>query len=41
MASNAKDIPLIEFPQNEIIKISYHTYDNRMERILVEGIDAD
>lgn len=41
MASNAIDIPLIEFPQNEIIKITYNTYNNKMERIVVDGIDTE
>ncbi|GAV28723.1 hypothetical protein PMKS-002198 [Pichia membranifaciens] len=38
MASNANDIPLIEFPQNEIIKITYHTYNNEIENLVVDGI---
>lgn len=41
MASNAKDIPLLEFPQNEIIKITYHTYNNNIEKLIVEGIDSE
>ncbi|KAG0676060.1 hypothetical protein C6P40_000526 [Pichia californica] len=41
MASNAKDIPMIEFPQNEIIKITYHTYNNAIKKLVVEGIDKD
>lgn len=38
MASNANDIPMIEFPQNEIIKITYHTYNNEVKNLVVEGI---
>jgi 6-phosphofructo-2-kinase/fructose-2,6-biphosphatase 4 len=38
MASNAKDIPLLEFPQNEIIKITYHTYNNHIKKLVVEGL---
>lgn len=41
MASNANDIPLIEFPQNEIIKITYHTYNNEIKKLIVEGIEKD
>ncbi|OUT20232.1 hypothetical protein CAS74_004479 [Pichia kudriavzevii] len=41
MASNANEIPSIKFPQNEIIKITYHTYSNELEQLVVEGIDAE
>lgn len=39
MAANANDIPKIQFPQNEIIKITYHTYNNEIKKLVVEGID--
>jgi 6-phosphofructo-2-kinase / fructose-2,6-biphosphatase 4 len=41
MAANANDIPQIEFPQNEIIKITYHTYNNEIKRLVVEGIESE
>ncbi|GMM27287.1 bifunctional fructose-2,6-bisphosphate 2-phosphatase/6-phosphofructo-2-kinase [Martiniozyma asiatica (nom. inval.)] len=41
MASNANDIPFIEFPKNEIIKISYHAYGNIAKRLIVEGVELD
>lgn len=41
MASNAIDIPSIKFPQNEIIKITYHTYNNQIEKLIVNDIDNE
>lgn len=41
MAANAADIPSIQFPQNEIIKITYHTYNNEIKKLIVEGIEEE
>lgn len=41
MAANAADIPFIQFPQNEIIKITYHTYNNEIKKLVVGGIDEE
>ncbi|KAH3671152.1 hypothetical protein OGAPHI_000863 [Ogataea philodendri] len=40
MASSSSDIPFLEFPQSEIIKITYNAYMNQATRFKIEGLEG-
>ncbi|OWB84859.1 kinase activity protein [[Candida] boidinii] len=40
MASSGTDIPYLEFPQSEIVKITCNAYANKATRIKIDGIES-
>ncbi|CDK26186.1 unnamed protein product [Kuraishia capsulata CBS 1993] len=41
MASSCDDIPSLEFPQDEIVKITYNAYANKAQRIKIDGVNPN